>query len=114
MAPERRRNRGPSDIDIPPHPDHQAHAGRGQLLGIPLEGQAVDVDDALIRAPADVGVGSKSKAPVVAPALAGADLGEEGMDVGSDFRGNATGKHRLEMLAGERILPLEEKGVGEL
>ena len=56
-----------------PAPDREPDARRRQLLDIPLEGQAEDVDRALIGRAADVGIGRDGRTQAQAPAPPGAD-----------------------------------------
>ena len=92
----------------------KADARRGQLVGVPLEGQTVDGDGALVGATADVGVGGQGDADVEAPAPAGADLGEEALHVGLDLVGHVAGQDRLEVLPRQTVLAFQEEGAGQL
>ena len=97
-----------------PAPDREPDAGRRQLLDIPLEGQAEDVDRALARRAADVGVGRDGGAQAQAPPPARADQVEEVAHVGGHGLRRLAGQHPLEMVLREAVLPLKEEGAGKL
>ena len=98
---------------FPAGPGGDADAGPGELLLVAPEGEAVDIDDALLRAAAEIGVGREREADADAPPLAGADLGEEAVDVERHTGGRVAGEDALEMLPRQPVLALEEEGAGE-
>ena len=102
---------------FPTDPGRDADAGGGQLLLVAAEGQElaadVDIDDPLVRAGADIGVGRERHAEVQAPALARADPVEEPVDVERHPGGRVAGQNLLEMPRRELVLVLEEERAGE-
>ena len=99
---------------LPAQPGGDADTGGGQLLLVAAEGEAVDVDDAVVRARADIGVGGEGEAEAHRPALARPYLPKKPVNVERDPGGRAAGQHLLEMTPRQPVPTPEEEGAGKL
>ena len=91
--------------------------GTNEALSLPdthgaMEGAATDVDpdEPLVRRGSGVALRGRRRPEMDAPALAGADRGEEALHVVNLGRGEVPGEDLLEVPAGREVLAREEEG----
>ena len=114
-APTRRRNRSPSGwLVLAAGPEREPDSRRGELLRVAPERKPEDLDELLLGGGTNVIVRGERGAEVGAPAFPGPNFAEELPHIRDDRGGQVRGKYPLEVLAGERVLPLLEERAREL